>query len=74
MSATGAVDVSARVLRQAAPEISGVMPCLNEVRSVGRCIDEAWEAIRRTGLAGEVLISDNESTDARPSPLSDGLE
>jgi len=39
------------------------MPCLNEAASVGICIENAWEGIRRTGLTGEVVISDNGSTD-----------
>ncbi len=63
MSATGAVDLSAREPSQSAPDISVVMPCLNEAASVGTCIEKAWEGIRRTGLTGEVVISDNGSTD-----------
>ena len=63
MSATGAVDLSAREPSRAAPEISVVMPCLNEAGSVGTCIAKAWEGIRRTGLTGEVVVSDNGSTD-----------
>ncbi len=63
MSATGAVDLSAREPSQSAPDISVVMPCLNEAGSVGTCIEKAWEGIRRTGLTGEVVISDNGSTD-----------
>jgi glycosyltransferase involved in cell wall biosynthesis len=63
MSATGAVDVSAREPSHDAPEISVVMPCLNEAGSVGTCIEKAWEGIRKTGLTGEVVVSDNGSTD-----------
>ena len=63
MSASGAVDLSAREPSQSAPDISLVMPCLNEAGSVGTCIQNAWEGIRRTGLTGEVVISDNGSTD-----------
>jgi hypothetical protein len=63
MSATGAVDLSAQESPQAAPDISVVMPCLNEAASVGTCIEKAWVGIRRTGLTGEVVISDNGSTD-----------
>ncbi len=63
MSATGAVDLSAREPSHVAPDISVVMPCLNEAGSVGACIEKAWEGIRRTGLTGEVVISDNGSTD-----------
>lgn len=63
MSATGAVDVGAADPTPATPEISVVMPCLNEAASVGACIEKAWEGIRRTGLSGEVVVSDNGSTD-----------
>src|SRR5215213_5413648 len=63
MRATEAVDLSAGVPSQDTPDISVVMPCLNEAGSVGTCIEKAWEGIRRTGLTGEVVISDNGSTD-----------
>ena len=63
MSATGAVDLGAPEPSWTGPDISVVMPCLNEAASVGACIEKAWEGIRRTGLTGEVVISDNGSTD-----------
>ena len=44
-------------------DISVVMPCLNEAESVGICVAWALEGIRKTGLRGEVIISDNGSTD-----------
>jgi glycosyltransferase involved in cell wall biosynthesis len=44
-------------------DISVVMPCLNEADSVGICVTKALEGIRRTGLSGEVIVSDNGSTD-----------
>jgi Glycosyl transferase family 2 len=44
-------------------DITVVMPCLNEADSVGLCVMKAWEGIRKTGLRGEVLVSDNGSTD-----------
>lgn len=49
------------------PDVSIVMPCLNEAASLSHCIaraKEALAAIRRDyGLSGEVLIADNGSTD-----------
>ena len=63
MSATQEVDLSTGGPSQAAPDISVVMPCLNEAGSVGTCIENALEGIRKTGLTGEVVISDNGSTD-----------
>lgn len=44
-------------------DVSVVMPCLNEEKSVGTCVTKALEGIRRTGLCGEVVVSDNGSTD-----------
>lgn len=43
--------------------ISVVMPCLNEEETIGACVTKALEGIRRTGLPGEVVVSDNGSTD-----------
>jgi len=39
------------------------MPCLNEARTVGACVREARDAMAQAGIAGEVLIADNGSTD-----------
>src|SRR5438270_5062918 len=43
--------------------VSVVMPCLNEEQTIGACVSKALEGIRRTGLPGEVIVSDNGSTD-----------
>ncbi|QQR41193.1 glycosyltransferase family 2 protein [Devosia rhizoryzae] len=39
------------------------MPCLNEAETLATCIDKAQSFLARTGIAGEVLIADNGSTD-----------
>lgn len=44
-------------------ELSIVMPCLNEAETLAVCIDKAQGYLDRTGIAGEVLIADNGSTD-----------
>lgn len=44
-------------------EVSVVIPCLNEVRSIGSCIQKAIAAIAALGVRGEVVVSDNGSTD-----------
>ncbi|HUN40406.1 MAG TPA: glycosyltransferase family 2 protein [Acetobacteraceae bacterium] len=44
-------------------ELTILMPCLNEARTLPACIDKAHSFLRRTGVAGEVLIADNGSTD-----------
>jgi glycosyltransferase involved in cell wall biosynthesis len=47
-------------------EVSVVMPCLNEARTVGQCIDKALRAFQRLGICGEVIVADNGSTDGSP--------
>src|SRR5215471_4290050 len=50
--------------RQAeAPELSIVLPCLNEARTLGRCIAKAEDAIERHRLQAEIIVADNGSTD-----------
>src|SRR5579859_2029631 len=44
-------------------EISVVMPCLNEADTVGTCVEDALRALRENGIAGEVIVADNGSTD-----------
>ena len=43
--------------------LSAVMPCLNEERTVGVCIEKANLAFRNLGIIGEVVIADNGSSD-----------
>lgn len=45
-------------------ELTVVMPCLNEAETLETCIRRAQQAIADAGIAGEVLIADNGSTDA----------
>ena len=59
------------------PELSIVMPCLNEADTLAMCIDKAHRALRDAGIDGEVVIADNGSTDgshedrrARTAPAS----
>ena len=46
------------------PQISVVVPCLNEEAAVGNVVDQALEGIRRSGRPGEVVVVDNGSTDS----------
>ncbi|MEA2481342.1 MAG: hypothetical protein QOJ07_3264 [Thermoleophilaceae bacterium] len=43
--------------------VSVVIPCLNEADSIEECVLRARKAIDGAGLAGEVVVSDNNSTD-----------
>lgn len=47
----------------AAPQISVVLPCLNEEGAVGAVVDQAWDGIGRSELSGEVIVVDNGSSD-----------
>ncbi|HEY2805431.1 MAG TPA: glycosyltransferase family 2 protein [Gemmatimonadales bacterium] len=47
-------------------DVSVVMPCLNEAASVAGCVEQARTAMSKAGLAGEVVIADNGSTDGSP--------
>jgi hypothetical protein len=44
-------------------EVSVVMPCLNEARTVGTCVAKAVASLARLGIAAEVIVADNGSTD-----------
>src|SRR6516225_4089922 len=44
-------------------EVSVVMPCLNEAKTVGVCIDKALGCLKKMKVKGEVVIADNGSTD-----------
>lgn len=44
-------------------ELSIVMPCLDEAETVGVCVRKASDWLRGNGVAGEVLVADNGSTD-----------
>lgn len=49
------------------PEVSVVMPCLNEADTLATCISKAQRALREAGIAGEVIVADNGSTDGSPA-------
>lgn len=43
--------------------VTVLMPCLNEAETLAACVAEARAALQASGLAGEVLVADNGSTD-----------
>ena len=51
-------------------EVTVVMPCLNEADTLATCIRKALTAMRDAGIAGEVVIADNGSTDDSPAIAS----
>jgi len=48
------------------PELSIVMPCLNEAETLATCIRKAQKALKELNVVGEVVIADNGSTDGSP--------
>jgi glycosyltransferase involved in cell wall biosynthesis len=45
------------------PQLSIVLPCLNEALTLGKCIDQAKQALAKADLEGEIIVADNGSTD-----------
>src|SRR5262245_9969791 len=45
------------------PEVSVVMPCLNEVDTIEACIKKAQQALGENNIRGEIIVADNGSTD-----------
>jgi glycosyltransferase involved in cell wall biosynthesis len=50
----------------AAPEISFVLPCLNEARTIEACIREIQACVADQGLSAEIVVADNGSDDGSP--------
>ena len=62
----GAVSETSASLGRSAdsrPEVSIVMPCLNEAKTIGTCIRKAIGELETLGVDGEIVIADNGSTD-----------
>jgi len=47
-------------------ELSVILPCLNEAETVATCVGKAVATLQRLGIAGEVLVIDNGSSDGSP--------
>lgn len=45
------------------PDVSAIIPCLNEERTIGICVSKALGAFAKRGIKGEVVVGDNGSTD-----------
>jgi hypothetical protein len=44
-------------------EVTVILPCLNEAETLAVCVQKAVRSLKELGVAGEVLVSDNGSTD-----------
>src|ERR1700677_863628 len=45
------------------PLVSVVIPCLNEAENIEECVTAALQALETMGVAGEVVVADNDSED-----------
>lgn len=59
-------EITARAEREHAPSqliVSVVIPCLNEAETIEACVTAAQGVLDQNGLAGEVIVADNGSSD-----------
>lgn len=52
-------------------ELTILMPCLNEAETIAVCVTKAQAYLKASGVAGEVLIADNGSTDGSQKIATD---
>lgn len=57
---------------EAGIELTVVIPCLNEADTIAIVVGKALEGIRNAGVAGEVVVADNGSTDGSQA-IAEGL-
>jgi glycosyltransferase involved in cell wall biosynthesis len=53
------------------PELTIVMPCLDEAETLGTCIRKALESLRKNDIVGEVVVADNGSRDGSQAIASE---
>lgn len=44
-------------------ELTILMPCLNEARTIEKCVNQAQKFLKKNNISGEILVADNGSTD-----------
>src|SRR5258706_3966497 len=54
---------AAAAMESAPVELTVLMPCLDEAKTVGACVAKARETCRAHAIAAEILVADNGSTD-----------
>jgi len=64
-------EVATSELPAEAPEVSIVMPCLDEAETLATCIGKARSAIAEHGLNAEIVVADNGSTDGSQKIAAD---
>lgn len=54
------------------PEVSIVVPALNEEITIGEFVDWCWDGMKRAGVTGEIIIVDSSSDDTPNIALAKG--
>jgi glycosyltransferase involved in cell wall biosynthesis len=57
------LEAEAKIAGDLTPEVSIVMPCLNEAQTVGVCVRKALAYLEMYNVQGEVIVADNGSRD-----------
>ena len=63
MSSTAPVGSQFPEQRSQPPELSVVLPCLNEEATVAACIEQVRATLQANAISGEIIVADNGSTD-----------
>lgn len=58
----------------AMPLVSIIIPCMNEEKTIGICIQKALETLTKEGLDGEIIIPDNSTDNSRDIALKMGAK
>ncbi len=66
MSTTESTHPTQVVGHRGSPQVSVVIPCLNEMDTIEECVRRAHVALERSGIDGEVIVADNGSSDGSP--------
>lgn len=66
---TDAADAGAVVNGE--PEVSVVLPCLDEAKTIAHCVRDARSCLRTMGVVHEVVVADNGSADGSPRFAAD---
>jgi glycosyltransferase involved in cell wall biosynthesis len=64
VTVTRSHSLNVSATRDGAPEVSIVIPCLNEAETIATVVREARAALDASDIAGEIIVADNGSTDA----------
>lgn len=56
------------------PLVSIIIPCMNEEKTIGICIQKALSALKRDGIEGEIIVSDSSTDNSRKIAIDMGTK